>query len=925
MIASFVHIAGGFALAVGLGFGAAWWLLPAPLRRFALLVAPGAGYALFSLATVTISAGLHIAATAAIWGALAILATASAAALVAAARGGGLREAWIAARPAAAATALMAAMVFWPVIVQGTSLYLGTANIDFYQSLAFQEILARHGLAALDPRPAIDYSFDPFFGTFPDPIPAKFGGVMFSLLLQKVLAIEPRASLMTAVVVFLLALPAATYLFPDAVVETGRRVASLAAMLIAVSAPVTMSFIHVLVGQNSALALLPLALAACYLAVRTRDWRAMVLAFLFLDAVFWMYVAILPYIAAPAGIYALYDLARNRRGALRWALLAAAILAFGFAALHAGTALQTRQLVGDMVSLVGRANRSVYVDFLTETALPHSLGLSSYPVTSSALVARAPVGSLVALAGVFVALSLGVLLFYFTSVAAWARRAAPEPRAFVTVTLGVYLAVWLYFNFVSLYGYAIFKMAAWLQFLFVPFVAYGLVTFAREARGPRRFLAVAAGGLVVVANVVSTVDFDVKGLGRDRLHGSVVNSYGIGGNEDYPRLEAALARTLPRGSTVAIAMPDFIANLWAAYYVERAGMKAALVSHDDFPDEDAALPDVSTGRVVNSAGQEIVYKPRYHAERPPYLLLEGPGNLNREITAPPAASALWSSDSFSLVDTSRARDLLVTGRGFYRLEYFDRARYAWWWPDRMRWSAEGGEFLLINAGDPGAEHRFSVVLVAGKDRGRARHVDFYLNGAQFDEAVVHGAARIVTRPFRPTGGIDKIVLKVRERVELTPRDFGLWNRHIATDQRHLNVLVTQARVQSGAQAAPPVAVPASLSARDLIDRSATFDGISLDGWIAPTAAAELALEAPARTVALRIEVPGWAGYRFPLKLRAELDGAAFEREIAAPGEQRIELDAGAASRLVLRLQSAQSTNVPGAGAGSFLLRSLEVR
>ena len=65
---------------------------------------------------------------------------------------------------------------------------------------------------------------------------------------------------MTALVIFLLALPVATYFFTKVVLEADDRVAAASAVLMALGAPVTMSFIHVLVGQNSSLALMPLSI-----------------------------------------------------------------------------------------------------------------------------------------------------------------------------------------------------------------------------------------------------------------------------------------------------------------------------------------------------------------------------------------------------------------------------------------------------------------------------------------------------------------------------------------------------------------------------------------------------------------------------------------------------------------------------------------
>ena len=927
---SLALIAGGFLLTTLLGFGPAYWLLPQRLRSQALLTAPPLGYALFSLAAILVSANFHLPAAAAIWIAVAILGVASAAALARALRRHELRMLWQGARPGALALPAMIVVMFWPVLYQGASLYLGTANPDFYQSLAYQETLVRFGIGALDPRPPIDYSLDPFFGTFPDPLAAKFGGVMFSLLLQKLAFVEPRTALMTALVVFLLTLPAATALFARAVLEAGDRVTNVTALLIAVSAPVTMSFIHVLVGQNSSLALIPLGLSLGFLAVRLRDWRALLLAFLVLDATFWIYVAVLPYIGAPLGLYAIYDLARNRRGALRW--LAAAVALFGGTALllQLGMGHESRQLVDDIVGLFGRANRSVYVDFLTEMSLPYSTGLSSYPLGSSLAMARVPTAVIPAVAAVYVAVAMAVLAFYFRCVAGWARRAAPEPRAYVIGTIAIYLAVWLYFNFIALYGYAIFKMASWLQFLFVPFIAWGLVTFLgekpRESARARIDAAAAAaiGGLLVVVNLASSFDFDLKGLGEDTRKGAIVNSYGIGGNPDYPALERAV-RSLPPGSVVAIAAPDFIANLWAAYYLVRGGMKASFVSHDDFPDEDVVLPDVVSGLVTNSAGNTGVYKPRYHAEHPDYLLLAGPANLNREIAdQQPSLAPVWSDGTFILVETAKAHDVLLTRRGFYRLEYFDPLREAWWWPERMRWTPEGGEFLLLNASRPDELHRLSFIAVAGKERERPRHLDIYLNGEKIDEAEVHGAARVLTRPFRPSGGIDRLVVKVRETVGLEPRNFGLWNRHIATDQRFLNLVVTQARLERGEAPRAALAVPAELRARDLIDASRRFDGISLDGWVAPDAQIELAAERPVHKLRLRIEVPGWANFRFPFPVRMRVNGQEVARMLAAPGDHAIEAELGPATALSLQMEMPQSARVPGGGMSSFVLESLGV-
>jgi hypothetical protein len=927
---SLLQIVAGFGLALSLGFGVSFFLLPREYRRYALAAAPGAGYAVFCLAAMVISGGFRLPANMSVWIAFAALASISAAALALAIRKREIDEIWRGAKPAAWSLPLMIAVVFWPVLYQGVHLYLGTANPDFYQSLAYQEVLTRFNIGTLAPRPAIDYSLNPFFGTFPDPLPARFGGVMFSMLQQKLLGLPARATLMTSIAVFLLALPLSTYLFTKIVLQASDRVAAASALLIAVSAPVTMSFIHVLVGQNSSLALLPLCLSICYLAVATRDWRALLFALLLIDAAFWVYVMILPYVAAPIGVYAAFDAVRRPRGAMRWIATAVGLAIIVFVSLQWGLVRETKGLVEEIVQLLGRANRTVYVDFLTDMSLPYSVGITSYPMTSNGLLTRLSAPNWPAWEIGFVAFSFLALAFYFRAVATWGRQVARGNRDFVWITIAIYGAVWIYFSFISLYGYALFKMASLMQFLFAPFIAYGLLKIAGERQDPPRgglaaaAVAIAAG--LIVANVVSSIDFGVKGLGRDTRTGAIANSYGIGGNPDYGQLETALRGAVPPGAVVAIAMPDFISNLWTAYHVVRSGMRASFVSHDDFPDEDVVLPDVKSGRVRNSVGHVAEYRPRYFADRPAYYLLEGPGNLNQEIVEEPAKpQPIWSDRTFTLVAADKAKDILATGRGFYRLEYFDQRRLSWWWPERMRWTPEGGEFLLLNASRPDLPHYLSFVAVAGKDREKTRHLELWLNGKLFDELEVHGAARIVSKPFFPTGGRDKLVVKVRERVGLSYRNFGLWNWQIPSDPRYLNLAIAQARIRSTPDIMP-AAAKETLSPKDLIDTSNRFDGISLDGWAAEKAYFEVPLAAGVRHASLSIQVPGWAGFHFPFRVRFKVDGRQEERQFPAPGDYTIQFDRTPGSgNLLLEMQADQATKLAGIGKASFVIKSLAIR
>jgi hypothetical protein len=583
-----------------------------------------------------------------------------------------------------------------------------------------------------------------------------------------------------------------------------------------------------------------------------------------------------------------------------------------------------RTLVRDITELLGKSNKVVYVDFLTELTLPYAAGISSYPMGSSFLFNRLATRlNHFALMYAFVLAALVIVAFYFYSVALWARQAPQRSKVFVGITLATYVAVAVHFNFISLYGYAIFKMASWLQFFFVPFLAYGFHALIVERRAARRgrIAATAIAGVFVAGNLMAALDFGVKGMGRDTYNGAIANSYGIGGNPDYIELESALKRVARPGQVVGIMGTDYIANLWIAYYVVKSGMKAYFVSHDDFPDEDVVLPSVS-GAPVEPTQNRSRYLGTARAD---YYLLANGGNLNQEIVAQRARlQPLWSNDSFLLVPADKARDVVATGRGFYRLEYFDRDRLSWWWPDKMRWTPEGGEILLINAGSPDTAHRLSFVAIAGTQREMPRTLELWLNGKLVDEARLQGAARIVSKPFHLTGTMDKLVIRIKERVPRPPRNFGLWNRRLPADQRELNVVMAQVNVLGPGDAAAP-ASKATLTVRDLFDSATRFNGISLDGWASDKAFFELPVKADARKAVLSIQVPSWAGFHFPFDLKLRANGRRVEKRFDAPGDQAIEVDIEPGGRVLLEMETDQSMILPGVGRGSFVIKSLALR
>jgi hypothetical protein len=158
------------------------------------------------------------------------------------------------------------------------------------------------------------------------------------------------------------------------------------------------------------------------------------------------------------------------------------------------------------------------------------------------------------------------------------------------------------------------------------------------------------------------------------------NSYGIGRQPRLPELEPALARSAA-ARTRWSASPRPISSptcgrrtTWCA-----RGMRASFVSHDDFPDEDVVLPDVVRGghQLRGNTGACTSRATTSRSRIPP---ARGPGEpQSRDHRLRARNQAHLVQRSFTLVEASRDRRA-CHARGFYRLEYFDPERFAWWWP-----------------------------------------------------------------------------------------------------------------------------------------------------------------------------------------------------------------------------------------------------
>jgi hypothetical protein len=113
--------------------------------------------------------------------------------------------------------------------------------------------------------------------------------------------------------------------------------------------------------------------------------------------------------------------------------------------------------------------------------------------------------------------------------------------------------------------------------------------------------------------------------------------------------------------------------------------------------------------------------------------------------------------------------------------------------------------------------------------------------------------------------------------------------------------------------------------RDLLDAASRFNGITLDGWASDKAFFELPARPGARKAVLSIQIPGWAGFRFPFDVKFRANGRLVEKRFAAAGDHAVELDVEPGERVLVEMETDQSTLLEGVGKGSFVIKSLALR
>ena len=901
ILLTIVQLALVWLAAYVMGLAAVKVLVPRDIEQeYGAIVTPTVGYLVFCFVAFTVSGSLGLSTATGSWVVMAALAVA--AALVQLKPEWRIRPMEVLSqwRRALVLALPMAVLTLSPLFRFGAETYMGAVNPDYFAGLLDNWFLL-----------ANDKSTTAFAGSGKDswyPVPhvaghlavsARFAADLFGVAIQQLLQVEIRTSLTLAIGFFLLNLPLTLYFFCRVAVNLPETPARWSAWLIGASGPIGLSYIYFYIGQNSGLPALPLLLVAVYLLLLRPGWRTLLFCALLSNALFINYFAMLPYALAPGGALAIYLIAKRRLSLAKAVGLGAAFLAISVL-LKFGTWRFTYDAMRAWGMVIGQSLQGqFFLDFLTESFFPYFLGVHNYP--SNAWVVRAltePVTRAIAVPLAFALFALWVMAV----VRWWKENRDDASRFFVMSAIVIYAMVWWRYTFTQQYGYAVFKMASWLQFILVPFFAYALWR-AREdlragATGRRPKLVLAGCVAYIALNVVTSAIYAYNGGGTNTTNGYIVNHFGTAGNRDYFQIAPEIAKRVPPEESVGMIFTDSMRHYLTAYYLR--DQRLSILAHEIMPGDDENLPDVETNTLVDYYGnvKKMVNDFFHTGAADGYYLTWGNEDLNYDIADPKfTGKPLWENGSFRLYPASAARDILFTGRGFYRLEYF--APRENWFPSVLRWSADGGEFYLLRPSAPGGKYRLAFDAIVGFEYpSETRTLEIWRDGKKIQQLTITSTSRVVTEPFDVNPGITKLVVLVKERNKPLPRRLGLWNRDIPADYRRLNVGFSNVRALVPDAPLPPgPKLGETVPFLQWHPHAYRFDGIESDGWMDKRAQVTMALPAGAKHVAVRGFAPGNLDFKFPLDVSVTVNGrqtrTPIERagvfEVTAPVEEGAKL------------------------------------
>lgn len=782
-------------------------------------------------------------------------------------------------------------VLLWPLFYSGIDTYLGAVNPDYFAGMVDNIFLLDNRSVFDFARGADTYSpIDYHAGSISSS--GRFASGLFAIAMMAIFQLPGRTALTLSIALFLICLPLSLYLFTRLVLGFEELAAKLSSWLIGIAGSIGLSYIYFYLGQNSGLSAVPLIITVGYLAVTKLSLRLTIFFAILANSLLVVYFGMLPYAIAPLGVLVLYKIYKKEIALSKIFFLLSGIFVTTFL-INVNVYSYHLNLFKAWTSVIGQSvNGPYFLEYLTEAFFPYFFGVVVYPGATSELTRYLNV----TLFHYILIVTPIVASFIFYSFYRWYKNTKDSSRAVMIVgALAIYFIVWGVYSFKQQYGYAVFKMASWLQFMLVPMAAYGMSLLFSNGGNYRKSTPLTAQVLLVmgslmyfITNLATTIEYGKKGLGDSSHLSYIVNNFQMSGNSDYFELKDGISKNLKKTESVGLIFVDSIQNYWVSYYMR--GIKTSILSHDMIPGEDENLPDIETNEVVDYLGNiRNADNPFFHGAEDDYYLTWSSKHINKDITETKfSLPPVWENNSFRLFSKTGNPNILFTGRGFYRMEYSQQNK-PYWEPARFRWTAAGGEFYLLNPRQIGKPLSLVFDAISGYEHDSdARTIELWLGKVKFDEFVVHSAARYITKPFTPKNNVNKITLKIRERVGGVNRSIPLWNKGLYNDYPQLNVMLANVKVLESGEInkIDDRDCGGALVGKRIHECALSFNGLQLDGWIGGEASFvfDKSLNEFSKEIVIRGLAPSFRGLSFPMNVNVSVQNKTYAHVIAQAGK-----------------------------------------
>ncbi|MGH9428778.1 MAG: hypothetical protein ACRD2L_21030, partial [Terriglobia bacterium] len=195
------------------------------------------------------------------------------------------------------------------------------------------------------------------------------------------------------------------------------------------------------------------------------------------------------------------------------------------------------------------------------------------------------------------------------------------------------------------------------------------------------------------------------------------------------------------------------------------------------------------------------------------------------------------------------------------------------------------ELYLLRAGQPGRPYRLAFTGHTGPGLNSPRRtVEFFHNRQKFgSDKVINGFARVVSDPFYPKGGVDTLVIRIKEKVAPPARPFGLWHTDLPIEYRKLNLSVSDIELLPPGEPSSQLSLGQAIRGADLFTKSYSFDGIEPNQWVREAMNFSLLRPSEASSLTLSVTAPDVGQLRFPMHLKLTVDRVQTVHTVQQPG------------------------------------------